>query len=118
MKTTASKQTSVCKTKPNQTKQTQAKMYIQIVTVVRCCSANNNLFCKYIYTNKIYVKLILNWLWNANSSWPDILSLYVGFVYTLYISLWQQSIEDMNDVNRLKYMSVKSLRQRMLNAHP
>lgn len=57
--------------KRNENNRKQTSVLCKIVAIVlvqrsTICFAN-------IRTNKIYVKLILNWLWNAHSSWPDIL---------------------------------------------
>lgn len=61
--------------KRNENNRKQTSVSCKIVATSLCvfrvqrptiCFAN-------IHTNEIYVKLILNWLWNAHSSWPDIL---------------------------------------------
>lgn len=99
--------------KRNENNRKQTSIYWQscgrrcaLFTRTTICFAN-------IYTNEIYVKLILNWFWNANSSWPDILftrcfSFTFHIVYTRmnreYFSFVTQAhIKDMNVVNRLKY---------------
>lgn len=58
--------------KRNENNRKHASVLRKIVAIVVRLVRRPTICFANIHTNEIYVKLILDWLWNAHSSWPDI----------------------------------------------